>query len=126
MNHCSAFKGATRSRIGQSHSEVNAFRDRRMFRISCRFRFWLLRVLAILFCAFILVYIYLDSQPEPEAVRIARKCYLHNGRNPNGTGRWITYFEDLLTSVRQPRFDEGVFFLDTNCSDTGIARLKPR
>lgn len=78
------------------------------------------------------------NKPKPEAVAKAieeeiieeiseeEKCFYHNGRNPNDNGGAITYFEDLLTSVKQPAYDGGIFFTETRCSDNAIADLKPR
>lgn len=54
------------------------------------------------------------------------KCYFHNGRNPNDIGKAITYFEDLLTSVKQPEYDQGIFFIEAQCSDNITPNIKPR
>lgn len=72
------------------------------------------------------LYYYTTSSSVSESTAKARECYLHDGRNPNGRENAITYFEDLLTSVKEPAYDRGIFFIDTTCSDDGIAVMKPR
>lgn len=62
---------------------------------------------------------------ESASIANTKKCLFHDGRNPNDS-RSITYFEDLLTSVMQPAYDQGIFFIDTKCSDNGLVDLEPR
>lgn len=85
-----------------------------------QFKFLLLIVL----CGLLLYYT--TSVSVSDSTAKARECYLHDGRNPNGRENVITYFEDLLTSVKQPAYDRGIFFIDTGCSADGIADMKPR
>lgn len=86
----------------------------------------LLRVLALLLSLSALFLCFIYFKTESKSMRIARQCYFHNGRNPNATGKAITYFEDLLTSVKQPEYDQGIFFVETKCSEDAVADIKPR
>lgn len=65
---------------------------------------------------------YLRMAAEPKS----GMCYLHSGRNPYGSGKFISYFEDLLISAKRPALDNGIFFVDTECSADGIVRMTPR
>lgn len=55
-----------------------------------------------------------------------RMCYLHNGRNASFSGQFITLFDDMLTSVIQPKYDNAMFFIEAKCAKSGIADLRPR
>lgn len=57
---------------------------------------------------------------------IYQRCALHNGRNPNATGRFLSYFDDLLTSPKQPEYEKGIFFVQSRCLIDGIPYLRPR
>lgn len=98
-----------------------------MFKLSRFFRiYFVVVVLLLLFiCGFFLIKLSSNVEPIPDPIEIAKKCFFHNGRNPNATGKSITFFEDLLTS-KLPEFDRGIFFVETQCSSNGIADLKPR
>lgn len=87
-----------------------------------------LRAFFKLFLSIILfgIFLYYHNTGLDQAIETAKKCYFHNGRNPNGTGKAITYFEDLLTSAKQPEYDQGIFFTETKCSDSGVVDIKPR
>lgn len=103
----------------------NEFQDSTMLKLSnFRRAHFKVLLLVIILCGLISYYIAINYLPNE--IEIAKKCYLHNGRNPNGTGKALTYFEDLLSSTKKPKYDQGIFFIETKCSDSGIADLKPR
>lgn len=89
-----------------------------------------LKVLIVLVLIFLFgmfwFYFKSDNRFDRAKIQHLKYCYMHKGRIPNGTADVITYFEDILTSVKQPDIDNGVFFVSTNCSGNGIAGLKPR
>lgn len=76
----------------------------------------------IAFCVilFLLFKLISYSVEEYEKVTERMRCVLHGGEN---TATDVTYFSSLTTV---PRFDKGIFFVDTTCSNTGIFDLKPR
>lgn len=84
-----------------------------------------LRTLLVYLIVLTLLVIYFCGFFSEDPINIAKKCVFHNGRNPNGTGKSITFFEDLLTSTL-PEIDQGIFFVETKCSADGIADMKPR
>lgn len=89
-----------------------------------------LKVLLLLLLILILILQYVSFDEKKriqhyDAVAY-EKCYFHDGKNPNDVGKEVTYFEDLLNSAKQPRFDQGIFFVETRCSDNIIPNIKPR
>lgn len=66
------------------------------------------------------------STPDQIKLEVVKKCYLHTGRNPNSSVEEITYFEDLLTSAKQPEYDQGIFLVETKCPESGKADVKAR
>lgn len=86
-------------------------------------RAWHYRVVALILLGLFLFFC-LNRKSGPVDVR--RKCFLHNGRIQNGADKLISYFDDLLKSVKQPEYDAAIFFIEAKCLDSGIADLRPR
>lgn len=64
------------------------------------------------------------TQPQIEQQRIefAKNCFLHKRRNASES---ITMFDDLLTA-KQPKYDRNIFFIESECFDSGIVKMRPR
>lgn len=84
---------------------------------------WHYRVFALILLG-LLLFFCLNREVDPVDVKM--KCFLHNGRIPNGANKLISYFDDLLESVKQPEYDKAIFFIEAKCLDSGIADLRPR
>lgn len=106
-----------------SHRMIS--KQKKKLQVSRLFRVYI--VVSALSLFFFLVYFMDRSVPNAvlDPIEIAKKCYLHDGRNPNGTGKSITFFEDLLTA-KSPEYDQGIFFVETKCSDNAIANISSR
>lgn len=85
---------------------------------------WHYRVFALILLG--LFPFYCLNRKVLDPVDVKRKCFLHNGRIPNGADKLISYFDDLLESVKQPDYDKAIFFIEAKCSESGIADLRPR
>lgn len=74
----------------------------------------------------ILIVLNLSFSDRYEQGENAKRCFFHNGKNPNASSKFISYFDDLMTSVKQPEMDTSIFFLQTHCTENAIVSMRPR
>lgn len=61
--------------------------------------------------------------PEYSANKV---CYTHKIIYDKEYSRSVEFFEDLLQASKQPLPSDTIFFVDSNCSSTGILDITPR
>lgn len=63
----------------------------------------------------------------PHSVYLTRKsCYTHEVKELANYSESVEFFEDLITSDKQPRPSQSIFFVSSNCSDVGLLRITQR
>lgn len=58
--------------------------------------------------------------------QLYRSCYSHEVRNSIIYSDSVQYFDDLFKSNKQPKIDSSIFFVDSNCSISGISGISVR
>lgn len=104
-----------------------------------RFRVLLLAAFVLIFIPLILLTF--DSQ-EPEDwfafelpekdnnndyyYQLYRGCYSHEISNNRIYNDSVDFYDDLFTSNKQPEIDNSIFFIDSNCSRSGLTSISVR
>lgn len=55
-----------------------------------------------------------------------KMCYTHRVKKYGNYSNNVVFFENLLTSFKQPIASRGIFFVNVNCSLSGIFEISPR
>lgn len=55
-----------------------------------------------------------------------KMCYTHKIMNDKQYSRSIEFFQDLIAAPKQPLPSDTIFFVDSNCSTTGLLDITPR
>lgn len=122
--------------------EMNLVAQKR-FRKKCRDAFRI-RILLFLIPTFIVVLTVIalcsESEKAPEIseqkvvegskeeyfFNLYKSCYSHQVRRNQQYSDSTQFFEDLLTSSKQPEESKAIFFIDSNCSSSGLLSVSVR
>lgn len=55
-----------------------------------------------------------------------KKCYSHDIRHSKEYSDNVEYFPNLNSSFNQPKLNSAIFFIDANCSSSGLLDITPR
>lgn len=55
-----------------------------------------------------------------------KRCYSHDVRHSKSYSAFVEYFPNLNSSFNQPKLNKAIFFIDANCSSSGLLDITPR
>lgn len=89
---------------------------------------WTRVFLALFFVAILLVLwsedLFLNVPRSVYEMR--KKCYTHEMRKFANYSASVEFFEDLISSSKQPKPSQAIFFVSSNCSDVGLLPITQR
>lgn len=53
-------------------------------------------------------------------------CYTHEVKKSANYSKSVVFFEDLMTSFKQPTSSKAIFYVNINCSTSGLFEITPR
>lgn len=68
----------------------------------------------------------ISSRNDSNLLEERRACYTHDVRHSSDYSAYVEYFPNLNSSFNQPKLNSAIFFIDANCSTSGLLDITPR